>query len=161
MGISYKSSFSARQRITEINERNKKRLGQAMSNAKKDLLEQVAKGEGPDGALLALEPEYLAHKLGKTEGVIKRGKRKGTFVTGRGIPDMRLSGQMLQALQVTVLDFGEKLIGRLYFLAVQRGKVIGNVTGRRGKSGRVKNPRPFVGLNDSNYQKLKTILKIK
>ena len=135
MGINFKSSFSAAKRITEIQQRNKQGLGSAITDAKAGLLIDISQGQGVEGALKEYSPAY------------KKAKQKA----GRsGAVDLRFKGNMLKAMQVTVLDFGDKLIGRIYFLASERDKAKYN-----------QKLRYFFGLSQKQLVKLRKKLNVK
>lgn len=159
MAISFRSTFSAKKRASEILQKKKEQLGQAMSDAQSMLKADIAKGIGTDGAAMKeLTPKYRDFKLGLTKG---KSKKTGKQKAGRGIPDMNLSGDMLRDMLVEVKELKDKLIGRIYFLTAQHGKVRGNLTGKRGKSQRVSNPRKFFGLSDKNLSRLRKTLGVK
>lgn len=108
MGISFKSTFNAQARIKEIKDRNTKRLETAMVDAKAQILARTSQGEGADGAFKAYSKGYEKFKVSKG--------RSGT-------PDLTFTGSMLRAMQTAVTDNGgDKLLGRIYFLADQANK---------------------------------------
>jgi hypothetical protein len=147
MAISFKSTFSAKKRATEILTKKKQQLGQAMSDAQGDLKADLKQGIGTDGSAMAeLTPKYRDFKLGLTKGKSRSGKQKA----GRGIPDMSLTGDMLRDMLVEVKELKDKLIGRIYFLTAQHKKVRGNLEKRK-----------FFGLSEKNYQRLKKTLGVK
>ena len=136
MAIRFRSTFSARRKANEIFQIKKIQLGQAMSDAKEELLGDIANGIGYDGAKMPeYSPEYKAYK--------QRKDRQGNV-------DLTFTGNMLKAMQVSVLEFQDKLIGRLYFLAGERDKAKGNLEKRK-----------FFGLSEKNRQQLRKTLGIK
>lgn len=135
MGISFKSSFSATSRISEIQQRNKQRLGIAITDAKARILIDVAAGQGVEEPLSEYSPAY------------KKFKQKA----GRsGAVDLRFKGNMLKAMQVTVEEFGDKLRGRIYFLAQETDKAKWN-----------QKLRYFFGLSSEQIKNLKRKLNTK
>lgn len=83
-----------------------------MVDAKAQILTRTAAGQGAEGDLTAYSPSYAKYKASKGRRVDK--------------VDLRLTGQMLKAMQTAVVDNGEKLIGRIYFLAQEAKKAFWN-----------------------------------
>jgi hypothetical protein len=111
-------------------------LGQAMSDVKQMMLEDIASGKGYDGAAMKqYTPEYKKWKVSKG--------RKGNV-------DLTFTGKMLKAMQVSVLELKDKLLGRIYFLAGERDKARYNLAIRK-----------FFGLSKKNIQQLRKTLGVK
>lgn len=135
MSINFKSSFSAAKRITEIQQRNKQRLGSAITDAKAKLLQDIGAGKGVEAPLKEYSPAYKKFK--------QKAGRSGTV-------DLRFKGNMLKAMQVTVEEFGDKLRGRIYFLAQEVDKARWN-----------QKLRYFFGLSSEQIKNLKRKLNVK
>lgn len=136
MGIRFKSTFSAKKHASEIFQTKKVQLGQAMSDAKQMMLEDIASGRGYDGSTMpAYTPEYKKFKTGKGRS---------------GRVDLTFTGKMLKAMQVSVLEMKDKLLGRIFFLAGERDKARGNLEKRK-----------FFGLSEKNQKQLRKTLGIK
>lgn len=136
MAIRFKSSFTAKKHIDSIKQRNKTNMGQALSDAKAEMLIDISGGVGYDQKKM---PEYS-----KAYKKYKQRKLGNTTV------NLTETGKMLKAMQVSVLETSQKLIGRIYFLAGERDKARWNAADRN-----------FFGLSNSNLTRLKKTLGIK
>ena len=77
---------------------------------------------------------------------------------GRGARvDLQFTGKMLAAFQIVRCN---NYLVRLGFVSKQEAaKALGNITGRRGKSSRMVNPRRFVGIGPAHERTIHTILE--
>jgi len=133
MGIRFKSTFDAIKAAKKIRDKKLKKLNIAMADAKDQILERVAKGQGVDSALAPYTKKYERWKV-----------RKGRSTK----PDLRFTGQMLKAMQTTAIKSGKGLIGRIFFLEQEVIKAIKNQSLRK-----------FFGLSEK--QKLQIQQKMK
>lgn len=111
MGISFKSSFRASDKIKQITARKKKALEQAVNSAAGQIIIRTAKGEGADGALKPYSKAYAKYKL--------RSK-------GKDLVNLSESGQMMQAVKNTVEENSNGLLGRIFFTAQEAKKAFWN-----------------------------------
>lgn len=160
MAIRFKSTFSAQKRISEIQTRNKVNLGQALSDVKADMLIDIAQGKGYDGAAMKAysDKKYFDKEGNRINFFTKKGKVRPLETykeyklrkLGTAKVNLTETGKMLKAMQVSVLETKEKLIGRLFFLAGERNKARWNLAIRK-----------FFGLSKGSTQKLNKRLGIK
>lgn len=136
MAIKFRSTFNAKKRFDEITVKNKVKLGQALSDAKADMLIDIASGVGYDGkAMLKYSEGYKKYKISKGR-------------TGR--VDLTFTGKMLKSIQVSVIEGANILRGKIYFLAGERDKARWNLGLRK-----------FFGLSEKSILKIKKTLGIK
>lgn len=112
MTVSFKSTFSAAKHVKRITDQTNQRMGRAVQDAKSEILARTEKGEGAEGKLKPYSPKYAEYKKQKL---------------GRTTVNLRETGGMLNAMQTASEILRDGVLGRIFFLASERQKVIWNM----------------------------------
>lgn len=135
MGISFKSSFKASEKIKQIQARKKKALELAINSAAGQIIARTAQGQGAEGKLKPYsdkkyfkdgkQVEFFTDKKGRTRRLESYRAYK-IRTKGKDTVNLSESGQMMQAVKNTVEENSQGLLGKIFFLAQERQKAIWN-----------------------------------
>jgi len=135
VGVNFKSSFKAAEKLKQIQAAKKKALELAINSAAGQIIYRTSQGQGAEGNLKPYSDKKYFDKEGKRINFIKKkGKirplesyREYKLRTkGKDTVTLSESGQMMQALKNTVEDNSRGLLGKIFFLAQERQKAIWN-----------------------------------
>lgn len=158
-----KNNVNIKRWMTSLKEQQKKKLGRAMEEAAREIVQRTQGGREIENAnFKAYTPEYARYKAKtgrgfKLEGWEKRLNKsqqrkliKAKAAAGISItPDLTFKGRMLANIRTKVFEQGEKLIGMIFFFSQAEGN----------KARWNQAIRPFFGL--SRAQRAAIVNKLK
>lgn len=104
MSITVKRNFNLPKDFAEKLEKTSKALGQALNDARAQIITRTKGGRGSQGAFKGYSEQYLKFKTSKG--------RNSTV-------DLTFTGKMLKAIQVRVEKVSTGLLGRIFFASTQ------------------------------------------
>lgn len=169
MGIVFKANFDATRLKEQLRLKDRGRaLERGMNDMAREIIKRTQSGKDVEGgAFKKYSPGYAAYKYGpKRTGGRNRGgytktqraemKGRGVkFAGGKGkawgwhVPDLTLTGKMLDAITSSIKVEAERLIGRLYFNSAAEGT---KAAANQGK-------RPFFGLSKEQRNRLIELIR--
>lgn len=135
MPINFKSTFSAKKKIENFNKETKQKMGVAMEVTKTQVLARTADGKGSEGSLKKYsDKKYFDSKGKRINFFSKNGKirplesyREYKIRTlGTDKVTLRETGNMLNAMQTTVEQVANGILGKIFFSEQERKKAFFN-----------------------------------
>ena len=161
--VSVKNTVDIKRWVTTLKAEQKKKLGRAMEEAAREIVERTRSGKDIGGNAFAdYTQAYALKKAGSGRGAKWVGAAKGRSKRATGIrkglvkragiklkPDLTYSGKMLANIRTKIWEHADKLVGIIFFASqLEASKAEGNQA-----------KRPFFGLSQSQIAKIKTKLK--